>query len=179
MLIIFGGLPGSGKSTIARLLAERLKATHLRVDTIEQALRACGTLPDGVVTEGYAVAYRVAEDNLRAGGTVVADSVNPLPVTRDAWVAVAARAGVRAVEVEIVCSDAAQHRRRVETRVTDVPGLVLPTWDAVRRRDYQPWSRPRIILDTATETAAACTAALIAALPLSVATESSEPGDGA
>ena len=73
MLIVFGGLPGSGKSTISRLVAERLKATYLRIDTIEQVLKACGTLPGGVVTEGYAVAYAVAEDNLRAGATVVAE----------------------------------------------------------------------------------------------------------
>jgi predicted kinase len=149
MLIVFGGLPGTGKSTIAGLLAERLKAVYLRIDTIEQALRTCGTLPAGVLTEGYAVAYRLAEDNLRAGGTVVADSVNPLAVTRDAWVAVAERAAVPVVEIEVVCSDAAEHRRRVETRTTDVPGLALPTWDTVQRRDYDAWTRPRIVLDTA------------------------------
>jgi len=99
MLIVFAGLPGTGKSTIARALAERLKATYLRIDSIEQALRACATLPAGVATEGYEVAYRVAEDNLRAGATVIADSVNPLAVTRDAWVAVAHRAAVPVVEV--------------------------------------------------------------------------------
>ncbi|MDB5403837.1 MAG: hypothetical protein JWQ55_5855, partial [Rhodopila sp.] len=64
MLIVFGGLPGTGKSTISRLLAQRLKATYVRIDTIEQALRECGTLPAGVVTEGYAVGCRVAEDSL-------------------------------------------------------------------------------------------------------------------
>ena len=153
MLIVFGGLPGTGKSTIARLLAERLKATWLRIDTIEQTLRACGTLPDGVVTEGYAIGYSVAQDNLRAGGTVIADSVNPLAVTRDAWVAVAARAGVAVVEVEVVCSDAVEHRRRVEGRVSDVPGLTIPSWDAVQQRTYDAWSRPHVVLDTASRTA--------------------------
>jgi predicted kinase len=152
MLIVFAGLPGSGKSTIARLLAERLRATWLRIDTIEQALRACGTLPGGVVTEGYAVGYRLAEDNLRTGATVIADSVNPLAVTRDAWRAVAARAGAPVLEVEIICSDVAEHRRRVEGRATDVPGLALPTWDAVRQRTYEAWSRPHVVLDTASRT---------------------------
>ena len=37
MLIIFGGLPGSGKSTVAQALALRTGACYLRVDTIEQA----------------------------------------------------------------------------------------------------------------------------------------------
>jgi predicted kinase len=165
MLMIFGGLPGSGKSTIAGLLARRLRATYLRIDTIEQTLRACGTLPDGVVTEGYAVAYGVAEDNLRCGGTVIADSVNPLPVTRDAWVGVAKRAAVPLVEVEVVCSDKAEHRRRVETRTTDVPGLMLPTWDAVQGRDYAPWTSPHVVLDTASQTAATCVDELLSVLP--------------
>lgn len=39
MLIVFGGLPGTGKSTIARALARALRATYLRVDVIEQAIR--------------------------------------------------------------------------------------------------------------------------------------------
>ena len=44
---------------------------------------------------GTASAYAVAEDNLRLGPDVIGDSVNPLPVTREAWRGVAERAGVR------------------------------------------------------------------------------------
>jgi predicted kinase len=165
MLIVFGGLPGTGKSTIARLLAAHLKATYLRIDTIEQALRVCGTLPSGVVTEGYAVACRVAEDNLRAGGTVVADSVNPVAATRDAWVAVANRVAAPLLEVEVICTDPKEHRCRIETRTSDIPGLVLPAWDAVRQRDYEPWNRPHVVLDTASRTPEACVQALLLTLP--------------
>ena len=60
--------------------------------------------------------FALAEDNLRAGRTVIADCVNPWPLTRRAWHSVAERAGVAALDVEIVCSDAAEHRRRVESR---------------------------------------------------------------
>jgi predicted kinase len=146
MLIIFSGLSGVGKTSIARALATAAGAVHLRIDSIEQALRACGWTVEG---EGYAVGYAVAEDNLRLGRIVIADSVNPWPMTRDAWRAVATRAGVRAVEIEIVCSDTEIHRHRVDTRVSDVPGLTLPAWSDVRARDYRPWNRQRLIIDTA------------------------------
>ena len=38
MLYIFGGLPGTGKTTLARYLAHHQRAVYLRIDTIEQAL---------------------------------------------------------------------------------------------------------------------------------------------
>ena len=146
MLIILSGLSGVGKTTLARSLATAIDAVHLRIDSIEQALRTCGLT---VEAEGYVVAYAVAEDNLRLGRMVIADSVNPWPLTRDAWRSVAARARVPALEVEIICSDTGEHRRRVETRVTDVPGLVLPAWSEVVERDYRPWDRERLVIDTA------------------------------
>lgn len=44
MLIILGGLPGAGKTTIARELALRLGAVHIRIDSIEQATRDSGVI---------------------------------------------------------------------------------------------------------------------------------------
>src|SRR5438034_7561356 len=40
---------------------------------------------------GYRVAYAIAEDNLRLGRTVISDSVNPIQLSRDAWIDVAHR----------------------------------------------------------------------------------------
>ncbi len=161
-LVVFAGLPGVGKTTLARAAAGGLGATYLRVDTVEQALRDAGTLPGDVAAEGYVVAYRVAADNLALGRSVVADQVNPLTVTRDAWRAVADATGARLVDVEVVCSDPAEHRRRVEARVSDIPGLALPTWGDVRARAYDAWDRPRLVLDTAGVDVGACVAALLA-----------------
>jgi predicted kinase len=146
MLIILSGLPGVGKTTIARELARRIGAVHLRIDSIEQALRRAG---HQVEADGYEIAYAVAEDNLRAGRTVIADCVNPWSPTREAWRAVAERAGTSALDVEIVCSDAAEHKRRVEAREPDIPGHRLPTWQDVVNRDYHAWDRDRLIVDTA------------------------------
>jgi len=146
MLIILSGLPGVGKTTIARALTSATGGVHVRIDSIEQALRRGGLT---VEAEGYVVGYAVAEDNLRLGRTVIADSVNPWPLTRDAWRAVGARAGVPSIDVEITCSDVHLHRRRVETRTSDVPGLELPAWSTLVERDYRPWDRERLVIDTA------------------------------
>jgi len=145
VLLVFAGLPGAGKTTIARTLAQRLGAVYLRVDTIEQSLRSSRVLKKDVGPAGYVVAQRVAEENLR----IVADSVNPLQVTRDAWGAVAERASTDVIEIEVICSDVAEHRRRVETRQSDIEGLELPKWQAVISREYETWDRPHIVIDTA------------------------------
>ena len=166
MLVIFSGLPGAGKSTLAQRLAGELGAVWLRIDTIERAMidgneavSAVDSFDIGVAA--YCVAYAVAEDNLRLGQTVIADSVNPLEITRRAWRNAAARAGADAVEIEVVCSDAAEHRRRVETR----PGLIPLTWQEVVERDYESWSSDCIRIDTAGQEIEQSVAALREALP--------------
>jgi predicted kinase len=152
MLILFGGLPGTGKTTLARAFAQERLATYLRIDTIEQALRSSDILAVGPA--GYIVAYALAEANLRLGRIVVADAVNPLAITRDAWRKVAAAANSAIFEIEVVCSDTDEHRRRVETRTIDVAGLTPPTWQQVVDRQYEPWDRPRLVVDTANRTPA-------------------------
>jgi predicted kinase len=155
MLIIFGGLPGTGKTAIAQQLARELGAVYLRIDSMEQAIRDTSVFSKSLDDAGYRVGHAVAEDNLRLGKTVVADSVNPLRLTRDAWISVADRARAKAIEVEVTCSDPAQHRNRVETRSADIKGLKLPTWQEVVSREYEPWERDHIVIDTASRSVAA------------------------
>ena len=161
-LVVFAGLPGTGKSTIARELARQLRAVWLRIDTIETAIADEAT---PITDEGYRAAYALAEDNLRLGLDVVGDSVNPWMETRDAWRDVAMRAGAQLMEIEVVCTDQAEHRHRVETRASDVPGLTPPTWQEVMDRDYRPWTRARLVIDTAGREVDACVAEIRLSLP--------------
>ncbi len=149
VLVVVGGMPATGKSTVANLLAERLRAPYLRVDRIEQALVAWSALEHPVGAVGYGVMYALARDQLSLGLDVIVECVNPLAVTRDAWVATAEDAGAAIVQVELVCTNRLEHRRRIETRVSDVEGLVKPTWEQVAVREYEPWDRPHLLIDTA------------------------------
>ena len=162
-LIAFAGLPGTGKSTIARAVAAELDAVYLRVDTVEQALRRSGEVAR-LVTAGYEVLYALCADNLVLGRVVVADSVNPFALTRAAWRETAERAGAHFLAVEIVCTDTAEHRRRVETRKADIEGFELPDWQAVVDRDYEDWADADIRIDTAKTAAAGAAARILAHL---------------
>ena len=147
VLIVFGGLPGTGKTTIARELTQRLSANYVRIDAIEQSLRTAGL---AVGATGYVIANEIAAENLKLGRVVVADCVNPVLASREGWRATASKNAAQLVEIEIVCSDAGEHRRRVEDRAPDIAGLVQPSWQDVVNRAYEPWDRKHLVLDTAT-----------------------------
>ncbi|GIO40877.1 AAA family ATPase [Paenibacillus apis] len=150
MLYIFSGLPGTGKTTLSSALARELRATYLRVDVVEQAMRDSGKSIEG--PEGYIVCYAIASQNLQLGLDVIADTVNPIEITRKAWRNVAESLEIPFVEIEVICSDVNEHKRRVETRTADIQGFVLPTWEKVRNREYDVWDRDHIVIDTANRT---------------------------
>jgi predicted kinase len=150
MLYIFGGLPATGKTELSKALASSLGAVYIRIDTIEQKLKNCGF--DTLYDEGYKVAFALALDNLKNGLSVIADSTNPVEESREAWIDVANKASSSYTEIEIICSNKIEHRERVEKRQTDIPKLILPSWDSVISRDYHPWKSADIVLDTAGKT---------------------------
>jgi predicted kinase len=147
VLYVFAGLPGTGKTTLSRRLARDIAAVHLRIDTIENAFSSGGARLTG--PEAFLIAYEIAADNLRLGLSVIADAVNALPVTRLAWSNVASTCGAELVQIEIVCSDKMEHRKRVVSRLPEPNAPKLISWSDVVNREYQPWHERNHCLDSA------------------------------
>jgi predicted kinase len=148
-LIVFAGLPGTGKSTLAREVARRWEATWLRVDTAEAAMLKAGLpLSDETGLAAYIIVRDAADEQLGVGLRVVIDAVNGVEEAREMWRELARDHGVIPFVVEVVCSDAREHRRRVESRVAPRPPLPLPTWVEVQNRKYLPWREPIMRVDS-------------------------------
>ncbi len=149
MLIIFGGLPGSGKSSISRHLADKLKAVYLRIDSIENAINNSALAVEQAEDAGYLAAYDVARDNLALGHTVIADSVNPVEISRVGWRNVAVEAGKQFLEIEIICSDKTEHKHRIEARNKDTHDTTPKVpWEKIIEREYDDWDSPDLQFDT-------------------------------
>jgi predicted kinase len=143
VLVVFAGRPGTGKTTLSRLIAVELGAAIVRVDAVEAAVVRFGLAEQPVGPIGYAVAHEIAAASLAIGTPVVVDAVNGVPEARVAWPALAARLGVPLALVEVSLDDEAEHRRRVEQRVSDLDGMVVPTWEQVLAGGYAPWQEHR------------------------------------
>jgi predicted kinase len=127
ILYIFSGLPGTGKSTLAKNLSKILKAVYIRIDTIEQGIRdLCNFYVQG--PEGYRLAYKIVEDNLKIGNSVISDQCNPIKLTRKEWNDVAIKNNCKHINIEILCSNKEEHKNRIENRKTEIENLRLSTW---------------------------------------------------
>jgi predicted kinase len=154
-LVVLSGRPGTGKTTIAREVSRRAGACYLRVDAAESALARTGA---EVGAGGYAVVHELAVSNLLLGNTVVVDAVNPVPEARGSWREAAGRAGAPLLNIETALPDPEEHRRRVDSRLADIPGHEVPTWDEVQRGEWVAWDEirdgRRLVVDS-TDTASA------------------------
>ncbi len=145
MLLVVSGLPGTGKTAVARAVADRLTAVHLSIDPVENALLGAGA-EKGWTTgvSAYEAVRAMAEDNLTRGMTVVVDAVNDSEAARDTWRRAAGAAATQVRFALLTLSDGSEHRRRLEDRERDMVHVDEPTWEQVqaRAKAYEPWVGP-------------------------------------
>jgi predicted kinase len=153
-LVIFSGLPGTGKSTLAEIVGRKLCIPVFAKDWLEAALVRSGLrepLPcaERLGYAGYELLTTLAERQLQSGQSAVLDSVATFERIRQQWRDLAARYEAKFCGVECICSDERLHRNRLNGRQRHIPGWYELSWAnvlAVRER-FEPWADSHLIVD--------------------------------
>ena len=152
-LIVFSGLPGTGKSTLAENVGKQQRVPVFAKDWLEANFLSNGLVP--TITEkplgfaSYDLLTTLAERQLMLGQSVILDSVASTETIRDAWRQISKQYGADWRVIECVCSDQAMHRARLVRRKRNIPGWHELTWSDVEKvkQYYAVWEEDHLILD--------------------------------
>ncbi len=116
-LIVFSGLPGTGKSALAEMVARECCIPVFAKDWLEATLVRCELTPmrqdKPLGSAGYELLTVLAERQLMLGQSVILDSVTSTNSIRTAWKQLAEQYHARWVVIECICSDEEIHRMRL------------------------------------------------------------------
>lgn len=82
MKILIFGLPGSGKTTLAKPLAELLGGVHINADEVRTQYNDWDFTPEGRIRQAQRMKY-LSDGVVKAGKIVVTDFVAPTKQARD------------------------------------------------------------------------------------------------
>lgn len=152
-LIVFSGLPGTGKSTLAETVAKDLGVPVFAKDWLEATLVRSGLRASSedkpLGFAGYELLTILAKRQLMLRQSAILDSVAASQTIRRSWRQLAERYGADYRVVECICSDESLHRARLKGRQRNIPGWHELEWSEVERvrQVYSPWEGERLILD--------------------------------
>jgi predicted kinase len=152
-LIVFTGLPGTGKSSLANATGRTLGLPVFSRDRLEAALRRCQITSEhgrGAGWAAYELLTELSSVQLRLGVSVILDSVATYTNVRATWRALAAHYQAGFCVIECICSDETLWRQRLLSRRRDIPGWPELDWSDVEdvRRRFVPWTNERLIVDS-------------------------------
>lgn len=151
-VLVVGGLPGTGKSTLADLVAQRIGAPSFAGDWLLGVLAPHGVLTGLDRASSLAIYHglldRLVTRQLMLGQSAVVDCVITDALITD-WTENAVRFNARVFVVECVCSDTDLHRRRIEGRRRHIPGWHEVGWDHVQRMrsEFPPLDQKHLTID--------------------------------
>jgi predicted kinase len=150
ILFIITGLPGTGKSYLARKIAERLPAVIVQSDFVRKFISPKPTYSSEESALVHQVARSLTERLLVTGCRVIYDATNLVEWHREKLYHVAEKTGVRLVIIQTVASeDVIRTRLRQRHRTRDPQDMSDADWDVVEllKPEQQPIQRPYIVVD--------------------------------
>jgi len=152
-LIIFSGLPGTGKSTLAEAVGRELGIPVFAKDWLEGTLLRSGLKPTiedkSLGFAGYELLTVLAERQLILGQSVILDSVAGTEPIRSIWRQLTRKYGADWRVIECICSDESLHRSRLRVRKRNIPGWHELEWSDIEKvkQYYSPWTNNCLVLD--------------------------------
>jgi predicted kinase len=152
-LIVFSGLPGTGKSTLAEAIGRELGIPVFAKDWLEATLIRSELKPmneeKSLGFAGYELLTVLAARQMILGQSVILDSVAASKTIRNTWHRLSDQYNADWRVIERVCSDESLHRSRLKDRKRYIPGWQELEWSEVERMKhyYVAWEGERLILD--------------------------------
>jgi predicted kinase len=150
-LIVFSGLPGTGKSTLAEAAGHQLRAPVFAVDWLLGSLTPFGGYHlDNLFGIGAELLTTLAFRQLELGQSAILDFPAEDLATRTRWQSLAHAAGAEFRVIVCACSDRDLHRARLEHRQRGIPGWHEGgNWANVERRlaEFPPWTGEVLTID--------------------------------
>jgi len=152
-VIVFSGLPGTGKSTLAETLGRELGIPVIAKDWLESSLLQSGlrtTIDDrSLGYASYNLLTVLTERQLMLDQSVILDSVASTKTIRETWRDLANQYAAQWRVIECICSNEAFHRERLKDRRRNISGWHELEWGDVEKvkQYYQAWDEDRLILD--------------------------------
>jgi predicted kinase len=150
MLVLIAGLPGTGKTTVARAFAEESGAIHLNSDALRRQLGLMGHYTPEAKQKVYDALLDNARDALLKGQTVVVDSTFYNDKVRSVFRQLAHDCQVPLRWVELRAKETTLQQRLQQTR-PDSEADYQVYLDI--RRQFEPLPDERLVIDTDEETA--------------------------
>jgi predicted kinase len=150
-LIVFSGLPGTGKSSLAEAAGRELRAPVFAVDWLLGSLTPFGGYHlDRLLESGAELLTTLAVRQLALGQSAILDYPAEDLATRTRWRTLARAAGAEFRVIVCTCSDRQVHQARLERRERGIPGWHEGGhWPNVERRlaEFPPWTGEVLTVD--------------------------------
>ena len=156
-LILFSGVPGTGKSTLAEAVGRQLSIAVFAKDWLEATLLRSGLIASdpsnpekSLGSVGYDLLTTLAARQLMLDQSVILDSVAGTQSIRETWRKLCTDYHAQWRVIECICSDESFHRARLITRQRRIPGWHELEWSDVEKVKgyFSPWRGERLILDS-------------------------------